>query len=308
MRDIGVPPALRGTVGLGFRAGLAEALVTAPSPGCSFIEAAPENVLGVGGRRGRLFAMAAERWPVVVHGLCGDLAGAAPLDDEWLSSLRLFLRQHGAPWYSDHLCLTHVDGAETHDLLPLPFSREAADRAASRIRVVADRLERPVVVENVSAYLRPPVPAGEVAMTEWEFLRDVVEAADCGILLDVNNIYVNSINFGTDATAFLDGVPLERVVEIHVAGHHTHSVDDDGRPTLLIDTHGAPIVDPVFALTRETIARFRARDLPVPPILLERDHQIPPLCELTDELARLSALIDDVAHDGGLRYDAACRG
>jgi hypothetical protein len=287
MGDERSPMGLRDAVGIGFRAALAEGLLAAAHTPWSFIEAAPENLMGVGGRRGRLFAMAAERWPVVFHGLCGDLAGAGPLDEPWLASLRAFLRRHDARWYSDHLCLTHVDGGETHDLLPLPLSLEAADRAAARIRAVADRLELPIAVENVSAYLRPPVPAGEAPLTELDFICRVVEAADCSVLLDVNNVYVNSVNFGTNAIAFIDALPLERVVEIHVAGHHVEAVDPEGRPTLLLDTHGAPIADPVFALVRHTVARFRARGLAVPPILLERDHHLPPIAELASELCFL---------------------
>ncbi len=245
--------------------------------------------------------MAAERWPVIFHGLCGDLAGAAPLNESWLASLRAFLRRHDARWYSDHLCLTHVDGVETHDLLPLPLSIEAADRAAARIRAVADRLELPIAVENVSAYLRPPVPAGEAPLTEFDFMCRVVEAADCRVLLDVNNVYVNSVNFGTDAATFIDALPLERVVEIHVAGHHVEAVDPEGRPSLLIDTHGAPIGDPVFALVRHTVARFRARGLTVPPILLERDHHIPPFAELASELCALKDIVSAATSSAGAR-------
>jgi uncharacterized protein len=295
------PHPLHGTVGLGFRAALAEALLAAEAPPLSFIEIAPENYLGVGGTRGRLLAMAAERWPVVSHGLCGDFAGAAPLDEELLAALRGFLRAHGARWYSDHLCLTHVAGGESHDLLPLPLSREAASRAAARIRAVRDRLELPIAVENVSAYLRAPLPAGEAPMTEWDFIRTVAEDADCGLLLDVNNVYVNSVNFGTDADAFIDGLPLERVVQIHMAGHHVEAVDDDGTPTLVVDTHGAPMIEPVYALLQRTLMRFQDRGLPLPPVLLERDHRIPPLPELELELVRLRGIVDDMMAGGGGR-------
>jgi uncharacterized protein (UPF0276 family) len=292
------PHPLHGTVGLGFRGALAEALLASEAPPLSFIEIAPENYIGVGGARGRQLAMAAERWPVVSHGLCGDFAGAAPLDEELLAALRGFLRHHGARWYSDHLCLTHIAGGESHDLLPLPLSHEAARRASDRIRAVRDRLEVPVAVENVSAYLRAPMPAGEAPMTEWDFIRAVAEDADCGLLLDVNNVYVNSVNFGTDPDAFIAGLPLERVVQIHMAGHHVEAVDDAGRPSLVVDTHGAPMIDPVYALLERTLTRFRAQGLPLPPVLLERDHHIPPLPELEGELRRLH---DIVAAVGGGR-------
>jgi uncharacterized protein (UPF0276 family) len=138
-------------------------------------------------------------------------------------------------------------------------------------------------------------------MTEWDFIRTVAEDADCGLLLDVNNVYVNSVNFGTDADSFVDGLPLERVVQIHMAGHHVEAVDDAGRPTLVVDTHGAPIIDPVYALLRRTLTRFRERGLPLPPVLLERDHRIPPLPELELELVRLRDTVDDALTVGGGR-------
>lgn len=270
-------------VGLGFRAALAEELLAARDTRARFIEVAPENYLGVGGQRGRWLAMAAERWPVVSHGLCGDFSGAAPLDVELLQELKRFLRTTGARWYSDHLCLTHVAGAESHDLLPLPFTDEAVERAARRIREVRDILELPIAVENVSAYLR--VPGG--TMDEPTFVRRVVEEADCLLLLDVNNVYVNSVNFGFDARAYVDALPLDRVTQIHVAGHHEETVDGS---RVLIDTHGAPVVDPVYELLDDTL-----RKIPhAPPVLLERDHEIPKLAVLESELARLTDIVDGV--------------
>ncbi len=278
---------LRRTVGLGFRAALAEALLVSEAPPLSFVEVAPENYVGVGGARGRRLAMAKERWPIVCHGLCGDFAGSAPLDEDLTAALKQFLRGLDARWYSDHLCLTHIDGGMSHELLPLPFTDEAAARAAERVRAVQDRLELPVAVENVSAYLRP---AG--AMNEAEFTRSVVEQADCQILLDVNNAYVNAINFGTDARAFIEALPLERVVQIHMAGHFVEASDADGAPTLVVDTHGAPIIDPVYDLLSFTLDTMKARGLTPPPVLLERDHHIPPLGELFVELIRLRRIVE----------------
>jgi len=288
---------LRGTVGLGFRAALADALLKAEAPPLSFIEIAPENYLGVGGARGRHLAMARERWPVVCHGLCGDFSGAAPINEELTAALKGFLRAHGARWYSDHLCLTHVDGGESFELLPLPFSEEAAVRAAARVRALRDRLELPLAVENVSAYLRPSPPPGEQAMDEASFTRRVVEEADCGILLDVNNAYVNAVNFSSPTQvheavrAFIRALPLERVVQIHMAGHHVEATDDGGAPTLVVDTHGAPMIDPVYDLLAFTLDEFAARGLTPPPVLLERDHNIPPLGELVVELQRLRTIV-----------------
>src|ERR1041384_3761901 len=177
--------------GLGFRAVLAEELLASASSSARFIEVAPENYVAVGGQRGRWLAMAAERWPVVSHGLCGDFSGSAPLEKELLVEVKRFLNGVNARWYSDHLCFTHVAGAETHDLLPLPLTDEAITRAAKRIREVRAILEMPVAVENVSAYMRMP----GAAMDEPTFIRRVVEEADCHLLLDVNNVYVNAVNF-----------------------------------------------------------------------------------------------------------------
>jgi uncharacterized protein (UPF0276 family) len=278
---------LRGTVGLGFRAALAEELLARESTGAAFLEIAPENYLGVGGKRGRLLAMARERWPVVSHGLCGDFAGAAVVDDEFLLAVKGFLRVNGARWYSDHLCLTHVAGAETHDLLPLPFTPEAIARASARIREVQDKLDLPVAIENVSAYLRHP----EDQMEEAAFVAAVVVEAGCSLLLDVNNVYVNAVNFGIDARAYIRALPLDRVVQMHVAGHHVEQRDVDGEPTLVIDTHGAAIIDPVYDLLAFTIGEMRARGLTPAPVLLERDHNIPPLDELERELRRLQAIV-----------------
>jgi hypothetical protein len=286
---------LAGTVGLGFRAALAEALLASSSTNAQFIELAPENYVGAGGVRGRRLAQAAERWPVVSHGLCGDLAGGAPVDDELLAAIRGFLHQRRARWYSDHLCFTHVAGAESHDLLPLPHTDEAVERVAARLRIVRDRLELPLAVENVSAYVRVPVPDGTPVLDEAAFVRAVVERADCLLLLDVNNVYVNAVNFGFDADAFIAALPLERVVQLHVAGHHVEERDPAGTPTLLIDTHGAPIIDPVYALLERTLARMHAHGLPLPPVLLERDHTLPPLDELEGELARLRTIVAGVA-------------
>jgi uncharacterized protein len=269
-------------VGLGFRAALAEDLLQSRQSPARFLEVAPENYLGVGGQRGRWLAMAAERWPIVSHGLCGDFAGAAPIDLELLRELKRFLRTYGARWYSDHLCLTHIAGAESHDLLPLPFTDEAVERASARIRAVQDVLELPIAVENVSAYLR--APGG--TMDEPTFVRRVVEEADCALLLDVNNVYVNAVNFGFDARAYLRALPLARVVQIHVAGHHEDEPIDGKR--LLIDTHGAPIVDPVYDLLADALALLPQR----PPVLLERDHEIPKLGVLEDELRRLQGIVD----------------
>jgi uncharacterized protein (UPF0276 family) len=264
-------------VGLGFRLGLAEALLGAPTSRASFLEVCPENYVGLGGKRARLLQQARERWPLVCHGLCGDLAGTAPLQRELLADIGAFLKQLGARWYSDHLCMTNVDGAEIHELVALPFTEEAVRRAAQRIRAVQDILDLPMAVENVSAY--GIMPGSH--MTEPEFVNAVLQEADCKLLLDVNNVYVNAVNFRFDPYAYIDAMPLERVVQLHVAGH-AREADD-----LLLDTHAMPIADPVYALFAYT-----ARRLPRPvPVLLERDGNFPPLAELEDELHRLDQIL-----------------
>lgn len=271
------PPVAPEGVGLGFRLALADELLRTDTSRARFLEVAPENYLDVGGRRARLLAAAAERWPIVCHGLCGDFSGSAPLDEALLKELKAFLKGLGARWYSDHLCFTHAAGAEIHDLIPLPFSEAAVKRAARRVREVREILDLDVAIENVSAYTR--MPGGE--MEEPDFVRAVLEEADCKLLLDVNNVYVNAVNFGFDARAYIDALPLERVIQLHVAGHHVE------RPGLLVDTHGAPIVDPVYELLDYTWKK-----LPRPaPVLLERDHNIPPLRELEVELARLDEIV-----------------
>ncbi len=265
--------------GLGFRLAFAEELLASPAPEVSFVELAPENYLGAGGRRARLLAAAAERWPVVCHGLTTDLSGAAPLDGAALDELGRFLRKLGCRWYSDHLCFTHVAGAEVHDLLPLPFTHEAAARAAARIREVQDRLGLPVLVENVSAYAR--LPGAE--LDEPSFVAAVVREAGCGLLLDVNNVHVNAVNFGLDARAYVEALPLDRVVQLHVAGHEVE------REGLLVDTHGAKVIDPVLDLLRFALERIPGR----PPVLLERDHSFPPLAELLAEVGTIGRIVGE---------------
>ena len=267
-------------VGLGFRLGLAEELLASERSHASFVEVAPENYLGVGGRRRRLLLEAAERWPVVCHGLCGDLAGRAPLDEELMEELKKFLQELGARWYSDHLCLTHLAGAELHELIPLPFTEETVRQVARRVREVEDWLEVPMAVENVSAYGR----FQDGPMTEPEFVRAVVEEADCKLLLDVNNVYVNSVNFGFDAREYIRSLPLERVVEIHMAGHL------EAEEGLLLDTHAEPIVGDVYDLFRFTLEELAHR----PPVLLERDGNLPPLAELEEEMAELLRIMGEV--------------
>lgn len=235
-----------------------------------FLEVAPENWIGVGGRLGRQFRAMTERFPLVAHGLSLSVGGPAPLDLELVRAVGHFLTTHGIETYSEHLSYCSDDG-HLYDLLPIPFTAEAVRHVARRIRIVQEELGRRIAIENVSYYAAPLAQ-----MSELEFLKAVLVEADCDLLLDVNNIYVNSINHRYDADAFLAGIPGERIRYIHVAGHY------DEAPDLKIDTHGADIIDPVWQLLAAAYEQFGAR-----PTLLERDFNLPPLPTLLAELEQV---------------------
>jgi hypothetical protein len=243
-----------------------------------FFEISPENYA----RRGDFVAAALERFrahrPFTTHGLTMNVGGLDPLRDDYFRDVGAVLARVDPPFHSDHLCFTGGGGRVLHDLLPIPQTRASARNAAARAREAADRLERPFVLENVTHYLVP----GAAVVPEADFLADVLEASGAGLLLDVNNVYVNALNYGFDAADFLARIPLERVVEIHVAGH-----ERDDEIGLLIDTHGAPVVDPVLALLEDVVARTG----PVP-VLLERDNDVPSLDELLEELGRVRRAVD----------------
>jgi uncharacterized protein (UPF0276 family) len=242
-------------------------------PAVDFWEVAPENWIGVGGRYGKQFRAFTERYPFVTHGLSLSLGGPSPLDETFLQRLKRFLDTHNIATYTEHLSYCSDDG-HLYDLMPIPFTLEAVRYVAARIRRVQDILERRIAVENVSYYAAP----GQ-EMSEIDFLNAVLTEADCGLLLDFNNIYVNSVNHRYDAHDFLARIPGERISYLHIAGHYQEADD------LLVDTHGAAIIDPVWALLDATYARFG-----VIPTLLERDFNIPPLPELLGEVGRIAAL------------------
>lgn len=268
-------------VGLGLRLAMAEQMLDAPQGVFDFVEVAPENYMDTGGYRERILAMAKERWPLVSHGLCGDLAASAPLNANYVDEIGRFLRSANAKWYSDHLCFTQLAGAETHDLIPLPFTTPFVRRVAKRVQELQDRLDLPVAIENISAYARYE----SAEMSETDFIAAVVNEAGCGLLLDVNNVYVNSVNFAFDPYQFIDALPLDRVFQIHVAGFEQEA------PNLLIDTHGAPIADPVYDLLSYTLGKMKK----IPPVLLERDNNIPAFAELLTELSRLKEIVSTYA-------------
>ena len=258
--------------GLGLRRALLGPLRDAAPGAFDFLECAPDNWIGVGGRFGAALAELSARYPLVCHGLSLSLGGTAPLDDTHLQRLRRFLDAHHVPVFSEHLSYCTDDG-QLYDLLPLPFTEEAVHHVAGRIRRVQDALGRRLAVENVSYYTAP-----HQAMAEIDFVTAVLDEADCDLLLDVNNVFVNAINHRYDPLAFLDRLPGERIAYIHVAGHYDEADD------LKIDTHGAPVKADVWSLLEAAYARFGVR-----PTLLERDFHFPPFAGLLDEVATIRA-------------------
>lgn len=247
-----------------------------------FLECAPENWIGVGGRLGHAFEALAERHPLTCHGLSLSLGGPEPLDDVFLARMRRFLDRHAVSLYSEHLSWCSDDG-HLYDLLPLPFSEEAVEHVAARIRQVQDVLGRRIAIENVSTYAILPVAPSQ-ALGEAGFVTALLERADCDLLLDVNNAYVNAINHGGDAGAFIARMPSHRIACYHVAGHYDQADD------LKIDTHGTAVKNVVWTLLADTYRLHGVR-----PTLLERDFNFPPMAELLRELGEIRALQADAA-------------
>jgi hypothetical protein len=254
---------------------IAKDLFAIDPPEVRWLEVHPENYIRRGGKYQDALERALARWPIATHGLTMCFGAVEPFDRAFLASLRSFLEGVGTPWHSDHLCFAGVDGVLLHDLLPLPYTREAVQTVVARLREAQGALERPVAIENISWYGHP----GPSEMTELEFHLEVLERADCKILLDVNNAYVNSRNHGGDPKAFLDAIPKDRVVQIHIAGH---LVRPDG---FIIDTHAEPVCEDVYALLEHTLRRLG----PVP-VLLERDDRFPSFADLHAEVRRIDAI------------------
>ncbi len=259
--------------GLGLRRALMGPLASMPAEGVDFMEVAPENWIGVGGRFGRQFRELAERHPIALHGLSLNIGGTAPIDRDLVGAIGDFMDEFDCPIYSEHLTYCGDEG-HLYDLLPIPFTEEALKHVASRVREVQDILGRRIALENASYYAAP-----HQAMSESEFIRGVLETADCDLLLDINNIYVNSINHDYDALQFLDELPLERAVYMHIAGHFDEADD------LKVDTHGSDVIEPVW----EIMVQAYQRCGPLP-TLLERDFNIPPLAELLQQVERIRSL------------------
>jgi uncharacterized protein (UPF0276 family) len=262
--------------GLGLRRSLlAEIADHPPLQTVGFYEVAPENWITLGGKYGKQFRALTERFAFVCHGLSLSLGSSDPLDEKLVLDIKQFMAEHGIKLYSEHLSYCSHDG-HLYDLMPIPFTEEAIRHVASRIRRVQELLEQRIAIENVSYYAAP----GQ-EMAEIDFFNAVVQEADCDVLLDINNIYVNSVNHGYDAEAFLRAVPGQRIAYAHIAGHYVEAED------FLVDTHGAEVIDPVWKLLGKAYELYG-----VFPTLLERDFNLPPLAELLKEVETIKAIQD----------------
>jgi uncharacterized protein len=257
-----------GGFGLGMRTPHYSTYLTGEAP-VDFVEVISENFMGDGGRALHTIDRIREIYPVAMHGVSMSVGSADGLNPEYLAKLKMLAQRVQPLWVSDHLCWTGIDGFNSHDLLPLPYTEEALSVAATNINHAQDFLERPMLIENPSSYLT----FADDAMTEWEFLNELIARTGCYLLLDINNIYVSGTNHGFDPKVYLDSISVDRVHQIHLAGHSA------GRDGLLIDTHDQPVPDPVWALYAEVIDRFG--DVAV---MIERDDDIPPLEDLLAEL------------------------
>jgi len=244
-------------------------------PALGWLEILSENFMVPGGRPLHWLDRIRADYPIAMHGVSLSIGSTDPLDEEHLAALQRLQRRVQPLWISDHLCWTGVGGGNLHDLLPLPYHEAVLPHVIERIARVQDRLGCRILLENVSSY----VGYASSQLTEWEFLAEVARRADCLLLLDVNNVYVNSVNHGFDPVAYLDAIPLARVRQIHLAGHQLR---DDG---LIVDSHDAPVAEPVWRLYEH--ARRRFGDVPT---MIERDANIPPLAELLQELDRARAI------------------
>jgi uncharacterized protein len=244
-----------------------------------FVEIAPENWINAGGKAQKDLTWFVERYPIVCHGLCLSLGGPDPLNVNFLKQVKTFLSDHQIPLYTEHLsyCSDIQQGKPgyLYDLLPIPFTEEAVHYVAQRIRQTQDILEQRIAVENASFYVAAPISE----MDEITFIQAVLTEADCDLHLDINNVYVNSVNFGFNASDYLKQIPGERIVYSHIAGHL------EVEPDLLVDTHGEPIIDPVWSLLEQAYAQFGTF-----PTLLERDTNIPPLTDILPELNKIKQI------------------
>ena len=269
--------------GLGLRTEHYNAILEAKPPESlkvDWFEVLSENYMILGGKPLYFLDKIRENYPVVMHGVSLSIGSTAPVDINYLRDLKKLADRIQPAWISDHLCWTGVHGQNMHDLLPLPYTEETTKHVAERVKQVQDYLGRQILLENVSSY----ASYVDSSMTEWEFITEIAEKADCLLLLDVNNIYVSGYNHQFDAKAFIDGVPANRIQQIHLAGHHNH---DD----YIIDTHDAPVIDPVWRLYEYALSRFGEVST-----MIERDDNIPELAVLIEELEIARAIAATIAN------------
>ncbi|MCX7087549.1 MAG: DUF692 domain-containing protein [Methylococcales bacterium] len=259
--------------GLGLRRSFLSEALNTPLQAVDFYEVAPENWMTIGGKLGKQFRAMTERYAFICHGLSLSIGSTDPLDEDFIRALKQFMATHGIKFYSEHLSYCSHQG-HLYDLMPIPFTSDAVKHVAARIRRVQDILEQRIAIENVSYYAAP----GQ-EMAEIDFFNAVITEADCDVLLDINNIIVNSVNHGYDADTFLRAMPAARIAYAHIAGHYVQADD------FLIDTHGAPVIDPVWALLGKAYDYFG-----VFPTLLERDFNIPPVAELLQEVSTIKSI------------------
>ncbi len=259
--------------GLGLRRSFLTEIIENPMPIVDFYEVAPENWIPIGGKLGKQFRSMTERYDFICHGLSLSIGSTDPLDEVFVSQVKDFMREHQIKFYSEHLSYCSSEG-HLYDLMPIPFTSEAVTHVANRIKRVQDILEQKIAIENVSYYAEPGKE-----MNEIDFFNAVVNEADCDILLDINNIYVNSVNHGYSAEEFLKAMPGKRIAYAHIAGHYVEADD------FLVDTHGATVIDPVWKLLGKAYELYG-----VFPTLLERDFNIPSLAELTKEVQTIKTI------------------
>ena len=261
-------------IGLGLRTDFSGELLERSEEPVDFLEVAPENWMKMGGKRANILKEFSKRYPMVAHGLSLSIGGPAPLDYSFIEALDDFFNTYQIDCYSEHLSYCSDGQGYFHDLLPIPFDHEAVDYVSQRIIQVQQLLKRQIAFENSSYYYAPGQKISEI-----DFIKAILEKGDCLMLLDVNNVYVNSVNHGYDAYQFISNLPSDRIAYIHIAGH------DQRAPDLIIDTHGAQVIDPVWNLLRFTYACHGIK-----PTLLERDSDIPPLDTLLAETRKIHAI------------------
>ena len=266
--------------GLGLRPEYYQELLTYPS-GLDWLEIVSENYLIPGGKPLYYLDKMREHYPIVMHGVSLSLGSMDPLDREYLKQLHNLAKRVEPVWISDHLCWTGVNGVNAHDLLPIPYTYQAIKHIVSRILQIQDVLGQPILIENVSSYLTYK----QSEMTEWDFILEIVDQAGCYILLDVNNVYVSSINHQFNPLTYIQAMPAARVAQIHLAGHLNHG-------DYIIDTHDSPVIQPVWELYAATIKHLGRVST-----MIERDDNMPPLTELLAEINHARKITDTILHE-----------